>query len=264
MKLRSGTLLGILLGGMLAAESEAVFWKRRSSNQKETTSQAEAASAVPGDRSQEQPVSEPDRSPPSAGAGVATPGGGEEAAVYRREHLRIEDEDSVGVLRQLAQARVLREEEIRVLGRLTQEKDAELKRMNDQLLARFGIKADDNYQYEQESRSLFRIEPKTDAAQNAASGGARTADELFDRGLHLRFDSESDELEFIRLVSAKKITVSELAMLRLLLREKGLELERVLASLRDRFSIEPDKHYEYDEATRTLMEVRWDSASADR
>lgn len=238
-------LFGLLFLIAAAPSSDGFFWRNRAEDDKPASSASPANPA---------PVSQAGPSVP-IDTDVEVVRGTETSAVTRTPLLQVDDDEAEQVLVRLAQARQLREEEIRVLGRLSQEKDQELQRMNAQLEQRFGILADDNYQYDQEAQAVYRITPKAEAEAGADDAGVSSAEDLFDRELHRRLESEEDELAFVRLVSAKKITVSELAMLRLLLREKSLELERVMAALKDRFSIEPGKHYQYDAPSRTLFEV---------
>lgn len=195
----------------------------------------------------------PEAAPPSAGTVTqAQPGAG--ATSIRRAHFYIQDDATAQILVQLAESRSFREEELRVIARLFKEKEAELERMNQRLLERFGVTAEGNYQYDRDSRTLFELTAKEDIDESTASG-AVSADELFDKHAHRTFIEDQEETEFVRLASAKKITASELQVLSLLLKEKQIELTRVQDSLRDRFSVSPEKHYEYDADTRTLFEI---------
>ena len=168
----------------------------------------------------------------------------------RRAHFLIQDQKSADALVALAESRRLREEEIRVLGRLHQEKEGELNRMNERLNSRFKISADANYQYDNETKSLFLL-----IAKEGAEAEAAVPEDRFHKRLHMTLSDRESEIAFVRLVSAKKITASEMQVLKLLLKEKNLELSKVHETLQERFAIAPDKHYEYDAASRTLFEI---------
>ena len=191
---------------------------------------------------------------PSPAGTVTQAQPGAAATAVRRAHFYVQDDATAQILVQLAESRSFREEEIRVIARLFKEKEAELERMDQRLLERFGVTAEGNYQYDRDSRTLFELTEKQGVDQTAASG-AVSADELFDKHTHRTFIEDQEEIEFVRLASAKKITASELQVLALLSKEKQIELTRVQDSLRERFSVSPEKHYEYDADTRTLFEI---------
>ena len=233
----------------------AAFWnkKRNEEDRAGTTPPALAptspAEEVPATLAAGAPVVSPPSFRDDRPAAAAPP------ALYRRPHVSIQDSETERILVQLAQTRSLREEEIKVLTRLSEEKTNELGRMNERLQQRFGIRPEENYQFDQASRTLFKLTVKEgiDAETAVAQGAA--ADEVFDKTSHMTLRDEAAETDFVRLVSAKKITASELQVLGLLLKEKRIELSKVHASLEERFAISPEKHYEYDAEAHTLFET---------
>jgi len=261
-------IIGLAACSFLAAFTvEAAFWNRRkkveSEEQPPTESTAVEVVPVTGSASPETIVpvrTEPTQihsynkpvpfSAPRPEAFAATPVSG-----TRRAHISIPDDQTEQILVRLAESRQLREEEIRVLSRLNVEKQGELDRMNLRLLDGYGIAADQNYQYDQDSRTLFKLELKEGVDPDGPVPEGATAADLFDKVGPMTLATPEAEAEFLRLVSAKKITASELQVVDLLLKEKNMELQKVYSSLKERFAISPKKHYEYDPEAQTLFEV---------
>jgi hypothetical protein len=127
--------------------------------------------------------------------------------------------------------------------------------MNLRLFEQFGIAADETYQYDRETRTVFKLQLKDGVDPQAPIEPGTRAEQLFDKADHMVLQDDGTETEFIRLVSAKKLTANELEVLQLLLKEKNMELQKVHASLEERFAISPEKHYEYDADAHTLFEV---------
>ncbi len=220
-----------------AVNSDAAFWNKK------------------GDRSEaEEPTIEVVSVPDTVSPGIAAPAATPSAAPQRRAHFLVKDSETEKGLMQLAESRRQREEEIRVILRLYEEKQGELARMNGRLTEKFGISAEENYQYDNETKSLYKLTPK-EGAEDLAQNGQTAPEDLFDKKLHMSLELEDMEVTFVRLVSAKKITASELQVLQLLLKEKNMELAKIHASLKERFSILPEKHYEYDADAHTLFEI---------
>jgi hypothetical protein len=239
MHMHKGLVAAAVGCALIVPTSRALFWKRED----------KAARTVPADPPVAmEPAQVPAGSLQSAASDPAV------AAPTRRPHQRLEGPEAEQALVQLAESRRLREEELRVLARLHAEKRGELARMNEQLLERFGIASDETYQYDAEAKTLYKLTAKPDM-EALAAGGVTDPEELFEKSRHRIFAQREQELGFVRLVSAKKITGSELQVIQLLVKEKNMELEKVLGSLKDRFSISPDKHYEYDAEAQTLFEV---------
>lgn len=238
MHMRRGLVAAAVGCALIVPASQALFWKR---------------DAKPAAEVLEEPV--PELEPVEVPAGsLQSAGEGAPAEAGRRPHYRLEGPEAEQALVQLAESRRLREEELRVLARLYVEKQEELKRMNQQLQQRFGIAPDENYQYDAEERTLHKLTAKPDM-EELARNGATDPEALFVKSSHHTFEGRDDELVFVRLVTAKKITGSQLQVIQLLVKEKNMELSKVLGLLKDQFSISPDKHYEYDAEAQTLFEV---------
>jgi hypothetical protein len=250
-----------------ATIAEAAFWNRRKKAESDEVPPVETAApeAVPvtlnGSPNAMVPVrAEPTQihsynKPVPLSAKMPASSGPLSGTGSRRAHISIPDDQTEQILVQLAESRQLREEEIRVLGRLHVEKEGELERMNQRLMDGYGIAADQNYQYDQETRTLFKLELKEGVDPDGPVPEGATAGDLFDKIGPVTLATPDAESEFLRLVSAKKITASELQVVELLLKEKNMELQKVYSSLKERFAISPKKHYEYDPEAHTLFEV---------
>ena len=180
--------------------------------------------------------------PAAAGAGLAV--AAPQVSAPRKPHMVIRGKEAEQSLVKLATARQLREEELRVIQRLLNEKLAELDRLNARLGEQFDIAADRNYQYDKESNAIFELVP---LGEGAADG--------FDRKPHRTLPDEETATAFLKQVGAKNITSGEIQYLRLLFREKEIEVSRVYETLEKEFSVLRDKHYEYEPAEKTLYEI---------
>lgn len=176
----------------------------------------------------------------SAGLAVAAP----PASTTRRPHLVIRGDDAERSLVKLATARQLREEELRVIQRLLNEKEAELEHLNALLQTQFDIAADRNYQFDKEENAIFELVP---LGENGAEG--------FDRKVHRELPDGDAANDFLKQVGAKNITSGEIQYLRLLFREKEIEAKHVYETLEEEFSVLRDKHYEYEPSEKTLYEL---------
>lgn len=152
---------------------------------------------------------------------------------------------------QLAQARSDRLEEIKVINRLTREKQLEMQTFDERLQNRFGIDPALSYTFDTTNKTVYVLEP-----ERTGGDESETADpdaELLRRVEHRVLNAEEVE-HFLQLLAAKRLTQQQLNLFALLLREKQLELNRVNQVMHDRFSVDPTRNYRFEAETRTLYE----------
>ena len=212
---------------------------------------AEPGVAEPGVA--EPALAEPGAVVPSASVGVR----GE--MIEKRAMYRLRDQETVDTLVRLAAGRQLREQELVVVSRLIREKEMELAAFDERLLQQFGVSATGNYHYDNERRIIFELRER--------GGGEDTtvdpSDPLsaFDKSPLRRIKDEETEALFLRLVGAKRITSDQIRSLQLIVQEKRIELNNILDSLRQQFSMDADRHYEYDAETRVVYELIYADAA---
>ena len=245
---RGWAFLTLLVGcAWAAAPADGAFWKKKAESEPATSTATAERPAVG------KPIRTPAPAPAPAPAvkAIAQPG---QQPTVRRPHYRVDGPEMETTLLQLAESRELRRGEIVVLSRLLVEKQNELRRMDRRLQEVFGVDPSVTYQYDADSRCIYRLDTKEGAEELARAGGVDPED-LITRTIHRELATPDAANAFTRLVSAKKITNNEIRVLQLLLREKNMELKKVETTLAARFSIAPDKHYEYDASAQTLFEI---------
>lgn len=170
----------------------------------------------------------------------------------RKALYRLKDEQTVEALVKLASGRQLREQELVVVARLINEKQLELTGFNQKLNENFGISEDGNYHYDNETRTLYELKAKPGAEK--APKDAKPED-LMDKEVLRKFEDKDKEETFLKMVGAKKITTDEIRSLQWILQEKKIELTSIQDSLNQQFSMDPEKHYEYDADTQVVYEL---------
>lgn len=262
---RCGVVLcaGVILA--LACETQAQFWRRQSGGKPElveitdapaTQAAATVVSPLPEVTAPTSgatgAVAEAAAAAPTAeGSAVAAPVRGE--LLEKRALYRLRDQETVDALVRLAAGRQLREQELAVVSRLIREKEQELAAFNGRLQEQFGISETGNYHYDNERRVIFELKAKEGEAAAPQEGGDPLAG--FDKNPVRRLKDKETEDVFLRLVGAKKITSDQIRALQLILQEKKIELSNIQDSLREQFSMDPAKHYEYDAETRVVHEL---------
>ena len=73
--------------------------------------------------------------------------------------------------------------------------------------------------------------------------------------LQMKLKDEATTQTFARLVSAKRLSVEQMASLQLMNREKQMEVAEYDRQLADAYAIVKDRSYQYDPTTRTLYEL---------
>lgn len=161
---------------------------------------------------------------------------------YRRLHYRFKDKAAeLAFLKMVGKKQDILEE-LRVVGRLQTEKNAELARFAQALQEQFAVKADVDYQYDADSMSISEI-VKTKSGEPPRSR------------LHMKLKDKATEQAFVRLAATKRVTFEELAVFQLILREKQIESDEVDRLLAELYSITKDRSYQYDAASLTLFEM---------
>jgi hypothetical protein len=194
--------------------------------------------------------------PPEAGKPVA-----QEAApaadasrgqdVARRVHLRFETEQAELEFLTLAEARRRVQEDLRVLRRIVQEKQLESARFQQQLKDEFGIDPEADYQFEDETSTLYLLTRKDGAETNAAAD----VQTLFDRAEHMKLDDPERRKLFLRIVATKQLAGEELNVLGLLVNEKEIEADTVHEQMVAKYAITNDREYRYDRSRKILFEL---------
>ncbi len=140
----------------------------------------------------------------------------------------------------VSQKRVI-EDDLRVIARLLKEKQRELKTFNETLETRFGIDPASQYTFDATEFRIYLLPPPPEKA------GEPTPE----RTLHREISKEDGKL-FVRHVSAKSITASQIRALSLLVREKRMEQNSANEALKGQFGIDPALDYRYEPKTRTI------------
>ena len=170
----------------------------------------------------------------------------------RKALYRLKDKETVEALVKLASGRKFREQELVVVARLINEKQLELTGFNRKLSENFGISEEGNYHYDNETRTLYLLEakPGVDKVPKDAK-----PEDLMEKKVLRKFENKELEESFLKMVGAKKITTDEIRSLQLILQEKKIELTSIQDSLNQQFSMDPEKHYEYDADTQIVYEL---------
>jgi hypothetical protein len=143
---------------------------------------------------------------------------------------------------ELAKRKQIADEDASVLARLLLEKEAEIKELEQQLLTDFGVQSTVEYEYDSEKKIIFA--KKTDAAGGVLREPLR------------EFRTPESEQDFLKLVTAKRMTVTAISTLKLLVMEKDKEKELVDQRLAKTYDVLAAKNYYYDAAKTTLFEVQ--------
>lgn len=138
----------------------------------------------------------------------------------------------------VSQKRVIDEDRF-VIERLLNEKRRELATFNDTLRDRYGIDPAAQYAFDASENRIYLL---SKPSEEAPEGG---------RTLHREITPEQGK-DFVRHVSAKSITASQIRALALLAREKQLERASANEALKGQFGIDPEVDYRYDPQTRTI------------
>lgn len=176
--------------------------------------------------------------------------------VARRLHSMIEKESESQFL-QLVSGKQASVEDIRSITRLFREKQATLKKINDDLASNYSIDGDRNYRYDTSNRTIYELAaaPGTNSlgkAETSATDSSSTNDQ---GRVHMVLEDKAKAERFIQLTTAKQICSSMIKMLVMLDQEKEKELASQNNALLTRFKVSKDRSYEYDARNRALYEL---------
>jgi hypothetical protein len=162
---------------------------------------------------------------------------------HRRAHLRFKEKGSEEAFLKIVAKKQAVFEDLRVIGKLCQEKNNQQQQFAASLQEQFAVKPDGNYQYDAGSRTIAEI-------VKSASGGEASQTQL-----HMKLKDEATAQNFVRLATAKRVSLEEMATLQLIYREKQMELAEYDRQLADAYAIVKDRNYQYDPTTKTLYEL---------
>lgn len=241
----------------LASSAHAeFFWKKKKKAEKEPAVMPPIAPVPPDSKTPStQDIPPPTRPIVAPQSDSQTPSSQvEESTVVNNKKAlyRLKDDETIEALVKLATGRQLREQELVVVSRLLNEKQLELSGFNEQLKEKFGISAEGNYQYDDETRTIFALKAKP-GAENASKDAK--PEDLVERTVQRELENAEVEELFLKMVGAKKVTTDEIRALQMILQEKKIELTHIQESLQEQFSMAPDKHYEYDSETHVVYEL---------
>jgi hypothetical protein len=193
--------------------------------------------------------------PPETSAGAAEAATNAAAnrgrAMARRVHLVFETDAAEQEFLQYAVARRRVQEDGRVLARIASEKRLEIARFQQELKDEFQINPEANYQFDDETSTIYVLAPREGAPTNATA----SIEERFNRTEHLKIDAADQRERFLRLVAAKQLATEEQSVLALLQNEKEIEADTVHQQMVARYAITNDREYRYDRSRKTLYEL---------
>ncbi|HEY8240061.1 MAG TPA: hypothetical protein VIH35_01380 [Kiritimatiellia bacterium] len=191
--------------------------------------------------------------PPKAGMPVENANGAAAkpgVAMARRVHMKFTDETAEQAFLQITGERRRVQEDARVIARLIVEKKTEVALFQKQLQDEFSIQPEQNYQYDDDTDTVYLLKEKAGADTNAAAA----VEDRFDKVEHRKLDEEGQG-RFLRLVSAKQLANEELSILGLLQNEKEIEANTIHEQMVASYAITNDREYRYERATKTLFEM---------
>ena len=170
--------------------------------------------------------------------------------ITRRLHSMIEKASESQFL-QLVSGKQAATGDIRAIRRLFREKQAVLKKINDNLAADYSIDADRNYRYDTSSKTIYElvIAPGTNAIAGDGSSPAGQG------RVHMVLDGKEKVERFVQLSTAKQLNSTIVKVLAMLDQEKEKELASQNNALLEKFKVSKDRSYEYDAKTGALYEL---------
>ncbi len=163
--------------------------------------------------------------------------------VQRRAHLRFKEKATEENFLNIAAKKQAVFEDMRVIGKLYQEKNNQQQQFAASLQEQFAVKPDGNYQYDADAMAITEI-----VKPASGSDSAKTQ-------LHMKFKDASTAQTFVRLATARRVSMEEMASLQLMYREKQMEIAEYDRQLADAYAIVKDRNYQYDPTTKTLYEL---------
>lgn len=171
-------------------------------------------------------------------ASPSPPAGGIRLA--RKYHLQIPNERTEQELLNLLESKKLLRADIEALERMEKARALKAQRVQGNLRSTFGIEADDNYGFDPDDGTLYRLPSNTNEV---------------DRVPVWRSENEQDARALLERLEHRKRLILQLRLLRQLLGEQQQQLENVEQLLNDKFSIESGRLYNYDDDEMILYEM---------
>ncbi|HMP71800.1 MAG TPA: hypothetical protein PKE55_00915 [Kiritimatiellia bacterium] len=173
-----------------------------------------------------------------------------------RAHMRMESEEAEAEFMQFAMARSRATEDLTVISRLIEEKQLEVARFNASLRDEFAINPDENYQFDEDSGTIYQLVARQALTENTmVSATPEAIEELFEKNVFMTVANPEERERFIRLVAARQLSTEQIRVLSLLEQEKEMELAILQQVISERYSVSMDRDYRYDPDTRTLFEL---------
>lgn len=173
-------------------------------------------------------------------------------ALMRRAHLHFDDVKSEQEFLAITSAKRRVQEDFQVITRLMQEKNLEVEKFTRDLESEFKINPDVNYNYDDDTATIYELVRKDSVAADAVS---LDPEKDFDKVEHVKLDTGDKRARFMRLVASKKLSSEEINVLRLLQNEKEIEASNIQQQLVARYAISNDREYRYEKSSRTLYEL---------
>lgn len=174
-------------------------------------------------------------------AAVAAPAQTEAPKLVSRFHLRINKKETEQEFLKLSMGRKSTMQEMAVTERLLKEKEMEASKINETLAKMFSITPNGNYQYDTDTMTIYEV-----VADSAGKQSKR---------LHARIPDKAKATQFVNLVSAKGTVVDAIRSIKLLIKEKQMEMTNIENLLAQKFSVSKDRTYRYDPETMSLYEL---------
>lgn len=172
--------------------------------------------------------------------------------VSRRYHMLIPDRSMEKELLTLFGQKRGIAETIVVMRSLTEEKKQEMSRFDKELLEKYGMKADMNYAFEPKAMTVYEVTFKATPADGDA---APSAEQPSTRKVHRQVKDADEAKALAMAMTGKRLTLDELRVFGMVIREKQLELDRVNSVLAQKFSMSRDRDYQYEPNTMRLYEI---------
>ena len=173
-------------------------------------------------------------------------------ALMRRAHVHFDDAKAEQEFLALTSAKRRVQEDHQVVTRLMQEKTMEAEKFTRDLETEFGIDASVNYNYDDETKTIYELVKKASVPADAVT---LDAEEDFEKKEHMKLESDEKKTRFMRLVASKKLSGDEINVLRLIQNEKEIEASNIQQQLVSRYAISNDREYRYEKSSRTLYEL---------
>lgn len=172
--------------------------------------------------------------------------------VSRRYHMLIPDRSMEKELLTLFGQKRGIAETIVVMRSLTEEKKQEMSRFDKELLEKFGMKSDMNYAFDPKAMTVYEVTFKAPPANGDA---APSGEQQTTRKVHRQVKDVEEAKALTMAMTAKRLTLDELRVFGMVIREKQLELDRVNTVLSQKFSMSRDRDYQYEPNTMRLYEI---------